>query len=150
MARPSEYTEEIGIKICKLMTAGMSLRKICELEEMPCKQTVYDWMWRFEPFLERYVRAREAQMEAYAEELTDLADNASLTAEAINKARLQIDTRKWLMSKLKAKKYGDHATLEHTGKVELQQLVIQRTPKTIDHQPTIKELPVINIDNDQK
>lgn len=45
------------------------------------------------------------QMEAMAEEILELADQAD--AETYNAQRLKVDTRKWLMSKLAPKKYGD-------------------------------------------
>ncbi len=39
--------------------------------------------------------------------------------EAIQRSRLRIETRKWLMGKLKPKKYGDKLELEHGGKIAL-------------------------------
>lgn len=141
----SELTRENVDKICELLIGGKSLAQICaENPELPKPQMVFYGLHKNPQFLEDYARAREAQTEAYALELTELADNASLSAESINKARLQIDTRKWIMSRLKPKKYGDNATLQHTGNIQVEQLVIQRTPKTIDHQPAQKPLAVID------
>ena len=143
MGRPSEYNEEIANKLCDMMISGVPLRAACEALEINT-QIVFSWIARNKEFCERYALAREAQMECYAHELTELADGTALSAEAINKARLQIDTRKWIMSKLKAKKYGDHATLQHTGNVQIEQLVIQRTPKTIEHEPKLTAIDVID------
>jgi hypothetical protein len=42
-----------------------------------------------------------------------------LNKEHIQRSRLRIETRKWLASKLKPKKYGDKITTEHTGTVGL-------------------------------
>ena len=36
--------------------------------------------------------------------------------ENIQRSRLRVDTRKWIMSKLAPKKYGDKVTQELTGK----------------------------------
>jgi hypothetical protein len=44
-------------------------------------------------------------MEAMAEEILEIADSAD--SENYNPSRLQVDTRKWLMSKLAPKKFGD-------------------------------------------
>lgn len=78
-----------------------------------------------------YARAREQQMEAMAEETLDIADETNRDtiikkgkdgseyeapdAEWIARSKLRVDTRKWLMSKLAPKKYGDKITNELTG-----------------------------------
>jgi hypothetical protein len=68
-------------------------------------------------------------MDAMADELIEIADNSGLDVlgvnpktgqpivdgEAIARARLRFDARRWLMSKLAPKKYGDKVELEHTG-----------------------------------
>jgi len=40
---------------------------------------------------------------------------APLSADVIAHKRLQIDTRKWMLSKMLPKVYGDKVTQEHTG-----------------------------------
>lgn len=72
-------------------------------------------------------RAKANQMELREDEMLEIADTACLgkktttkadgktevvTGDMVDRARLQIDTRKWLMSKLKPKKYGDRTTLQ--------------------------------------
>ena len=63
----------------------------------------------------QYARAKECQLEALAEDIVDIADSVEPISDATGKARLQIDSRKWLLSKLVPKKYGDKVTTEHTG-----------------------------------
>lgn len=62
-------------------------------------------------FLDQYVRARENQADHYADEIVDISD----TEEDWQRARIRIDARKWVASKLKSKAYGDRVTNEHTG-----------------------------------
>lgn len=61
-------------------------------------------------------------MEAMAEEILEIADDGLndfkqvdgrqvVDQENINRSRLRVDTRKWLMSKLAPKKYGDRTVL---------------------------------------
>ena len=45
----------------------------------------------------------------YADEIIEIADKTTDP----QKARVQIDSRKWIASKLKPKKYGDRQTVEH-------------------------------------
>jgi hypothetical protein len=77
----------------------------------------------------RYARAKSAQLEAIADEIVQLADESREgsktretkdgtfieTGDMVERTRLQIDTRKWLLSKLAPKKYGDRLELDHRG-----------------------------------
>lgn len=111
IGRPSLYTQELADAICEQIAEGKSLRTICRADDMPGARTVHDWLRDKPDFSQQYAKAREDQADFYADEIIALADNA----EDVNKARLQIDTRKWVASKLKAKKYGDKVTNEYTG-----------------------------------
>lgn len=97
---------------------------------MPGERTVYRWVESNESFRQKYVRAREAQAERMAEEILDIADNATndwmarfgdddggwqANGEHMQRSRLRVDSRKWLMSKMLPKKYGDKLTQEVTG-----------------------------------
>ena len=63
-----------------------------------------------------YARACEQRVEVYASEIIELADEpiAPNDNAAVQRARLRVDTRKWLMSKLAPRKYGDR--VEHVIK----------------------------------
>lgn len=130
--RPTKYTDLIAKEICARLARGESLNTICQLEQMPDKSTVYDWLHEGRgDFPNKYALAREKQMEHWAEECLEIADETSndtiiktgkngeeyesQNSEWINRSRLRVDTRKWLMSKLAPKKYGDKQTLEHSG-----------------------------------
>lgn len=122
MARPSIYSEELGLKICDLLASGMSLLQICKQKEMPDKATVFNWLGKKQAFLDNYIRAREAQMETMAHEIEEIADNEEgdfyssdkgfvPNHAKIQRDKLRVDTKKWLMSKMKPKKYGERQTL---------------------------------------
>lgn len=61
---------------------------------------------------EQYMRAREAQGDAYADKVIDTAEDPTLDA---NEKRVRIDAYKWAAGKRKPKVYGDRVTQEHTG-----------------------------------
>ena len=129
--RPSKYSAALGMEICRRMADGESLRSICRDEAMPAESTVR--MWHVEDregFSAHYTHAREAQVDRWAEEIVEIADDGSNdfmerkigdeivevpNHEHMNRSRLRVDTRKWLMSKLLPKKFGDKVTNEHTG-----------------------------------
>ena len=107
--RPSTYTEEMGDRICDLLTEGKSLRKICMGAGFPNASTVYVWLDRFPSFAEKYTRAREAATEDMLEDILEIADAKGIDPQ---EKRVRIDTRKWVMGRLKPKKYGDKQQVE--------------------------------------
>lgn len=111
--RPTAYTPELAALILNQIAAGTSLRKICEAENMPAESTVRLWATEDRNgFSAQYTRAREAQMDALAEDLLEIADDDDAD---VNRARLRVDTRKWLMSKIAPKRFGDRKTHEVSG-----------------------------------
>jgi hypothetical protein len=125
--RPSSYSPELANRICELLAGGQSLRQICAADDMPDKATVLRWLPKHDEFRDQYAHARELQTEYWAEEILEIADdgtgdtykdengNERTDHEVVARSRLRVDSRKWLMSKLAPKKYGDKVTQEVTG-----------------------------------
>ena len=121
------YPESIRLEICERIAKGESMVSICASEGMPVTSVVYNWLTVDKEFSDRYARAREQQAEHYLDEIIAISDDVSLDEiidgegnprtnhEAIQRSRLKVDTRKWAMSKLAPKKYGDKITQEVTG-----------------------------------
>src|SRR4051794_14507047 len=101
--RPSTYTDEAAAEVCKRIGLGQSVVEIGRDPAMPCEGTVYKWLIQHPRFVEAYTRAREQQAEHYADELIAIADRVAGEREssaAVHAARLAIDARKWVTSKL--------------------------------------------------
>jgi len=109
--RPSIYSDAIVNEICDALACGESILDIVERDGMPAQTTIYRWLDEKRDFREKYTRAREWQAEHNADEIVRIADKC----EDANKARLQIDARKWRASKQAPKKYGDKVTQEVVG-----------------------------------
>lgn len=121
LGRPTIYTEELGQKICKAVaTHSLGLKKLCSMFEwMPDHTTIHEWRWSNESFSNQYTKAKIAQSELMAEDCIDIADDSSqditynkfgdevCNTEFVNRARLRVDTRKWIAAKLLPKIYGD-------------------------------------------
>lgn len=120
-----------------------SLRKACAQHEVP-KGTFLGWIAEDPALADQYARAREIGLEAMAEEILDISDESgvdvfldketgkwAVNGEAVARARLRTDNRKWLLSKCLPKKYGD--ALKLTGdptdplNVTITRRVIQET-----------------------
>ncbi len=111
MARPSSYSAQTADSICNRLSAGESLLSICDNnEELPDYSTVFRWLQNFPEFRDNYAHAREVQAERHAEQILAIADDL---AEDPNSRRVRVDSRKWLLSKLIPKKYGDATMLKH-------------------------------------
>lgn len=127
--RPSDYTPELADKICSQLADGDSMRTVCKPDDMPNKATVFKWLRIHEEFNDQYVKAKEESADALTDEILDIADNSNndwmeqngdsegyrINGEAVQRSRLRIDSRKWLASKLKPKKYGDKIQQEITA-----------------------------------
>jgi len=122
--RPSSFTQDIADEICAGLAEGMSLRKVCKPDHLPCVKTIFNWFRTQEGFLQQYTRAKEESADALTDEMLDIADDGTndytvdkdgkdvLNTDHIQRSRLRIETRKWLASKLKPKRYGDKQQID--------------------------------------
>ena len=107
--RPTLYTPEIAEEICERLAAGESLLAICRDEHMPAESTVRDWaLADREGFSAKYAHARLLQAHRMADEIVDMSDDKNTET---NRSRLQVDTRKWILSKVLPKIYGEKLTV---------------------------------------
>ena len=119
------YSEEIAAKILKRLTDGESLNSICQDEGYPDESAVRQWEERdHEGFSPRYAEARRIGYSRLAEELLAITDappprldNGATDSGAVQDKRLRVDTRKWLLSKVLPKIYGDNKHVEFSGNV---------------------------------
>ena len=119
VGRPTKYSQELATRICSLVAEGASLRDIASLDGMPTRETIRTWIRDKGEFSAQYAQAKEYYADTEFERMFELADNVGATHEEIAKARLQIDVRKWALSKLLPKKYGDRIQTDHDGSVSI-------------------------------
>ncbi len=129
-----KFNETVADQICGRMSEGETLRQVCRDVAMPARSTVYRWLSKNPAFADQYARAREALVEAWADEIIDIADDGTtdyitkvgrngaeyeaVDQEHIQRSRLRVDARRWLLSKLNPGQYGDHMEVEHTGAID--------------------------------
>lgn len=138
--RPTRYTPELAAEICQRMSDGESLRGICKDEHMPPASTVRGWVLDdIEGFAERYTRARQLLAEHWAEELLDVSDEPpAVTGEGkydsayVQHQRLRVDSRKWLLSKVLPRVYGDKLDVTSDGKAVGLNIAIDLSDKQKD------------------
>ena len=145
--RPSSYTFEVSEQICEQMAGGKGLRAICAQDGMPSRPTVLRWLQDNSGFRDRYAQAREALMDWYAEEILKIAfdDSGDLIIDGdrvisghhvVARARLKIDTVRWIMAKLHPGKYGDKPAIEtNSGPITISWLPSDQAPIAPEPQP---------------
>lgn len=112
VGRPSKFSQDLAENICEQIANGKSLRAICAGDDMPSATTVFKWLNENQDFSEQYARARDRQADHYFEEIVEISDSVEADSAAVAKARLQVDARKWTLSKLAPKKYGEKTELD--------------------------------------
>lgn len=119
------YNQETADAVCKLLIDGKSLRAACrELDLAP--PTILLWTKSNKEFAEQYARAREIGYHLLADEIIEISDEADvevvtqngkeeldLSATAISRNRLRVDSRKWMLSKMLPKIYGEKLGIDH-------------------------------------
>ena len=121
-----KFNQEIFDKICDRLAEGESLRKICKDKDLPHARDVSKWLDEMPEIRPQYARARDKQHDFWAQQIMEIADeDAERDADGrrdpahVAQKRLQIDSRKWLLSKLAPKKYGDVTTIKGDGESPL-------------------------------
>ena len=125
MAYTKQQKEDIFTKVIDYISNGMSLNKALERKDVFSK-TVWLQLIKEEDKKTRYARACELRADAIFEEIIEIADNSGndkkdigdgvivIDHEAIQRDRLRVDARKWAVSKMNPKKYGDKMDIDHT------------------------------------
>ncbi len=122
--RPTVYTPEIAAEVCERLKHTGSLRKVCSAEDMPHEATVRTWVADDRGgFATHYARAREIGFGRLAEDVLEIADDGTndtyldedgeerKNRDVIERSRLRVDTRKWLLARVLPKIYGDKVAL---------------------------------------
>jgi hypothetical protein len=124
--RPSIYTEKLAAEICNRIARGESLRSICKDENMPDRASVHRWLIdkNKREFYDQYESACNIRAENMFDALTEIADN---TEGEVQRDRLRVDTRKWYLSKIMPKKFGEKMDVTSDGKA-----IVVTIPKEIN------------------
>lgn len=127
--RPSRYSPKLAERLCReIATSSKGIRTICK-EQGLTQSRVYEWLSAHKDFREQYARAKEFQCQVLFDEIVAIADTPVMgtitkrdfrgletrTGDMVERSRLRVDARKWALSKLLPKKYGDAQHLAISG-----------------------------------
>jgi hypothetical protein len=127
MAYSDVEKQTIFDEICNKIQTGRSLRSIIKDEGMPDLSTFYVWLKEDVDKSKQYAYATEARAEMIFEDILKIADENEndtyidedgkerTNHDVVNRSRLKIDARKWMLSKMIPKKYGDKVDITSDG-----------------------------------
>lgn len=145
MAYSAEQKEQLFKSIFESIENGNSLRKAL-IENKLSSSTFFIWLEEDEIKSKQYARATELRAEALLDEMMDIVDDSQhdiiptelgdgitverTNHEVIQRSRLRYDARKWLISKLNPKKYGDKTILsgDEENPLKIEQVTIFELP----------------------
>lgn len=112
--RPTIFTQELANRICHLIyTHSWGIKRLCEFyEDIPDRTTIREWRVHNKEFSAQYVLAKTTQIDFLAEDIIDISDCCAADPGSVAKARLMSDNRKWYVSKLAPKIYGDKLQID--------------------------------------
>lgn len=131
------YNEEYAASALEALKSGITLREHCRTQKKfdpkyPDPQQFYAWaVDNVAGFALRYAQARRLCLQHWAEEIIEIAEDGrndwqerrkldgtitkSVDHECVQRSKLRIDTRRWLLSKLLPHEYGDKIMHQQLG-----------------------------------
>jgi hypothetical protein len=146
------YDEELADEILDRLASGEPLNLICRDPHMPDEKSVRRWASEGEDsryyapgFGPRYARAKSMGYERLADEVIAIGDAPILfdgkpDNAMVQHARLMSENRKWLLSKMLPKQFGDKVTQELVGDAD-RPLVTRIELVPVDPRPIIDVTP---------
>jgi len=158
-----EQIESIFKTIIQRIELGESLRAILKDNGMPSRPLFFQWLKEDEIKINQYARATEIRADLEFDYMLEIADDSTndymtkviqgekvevLNTENLQRSRLRIDTRKWILARMNPKKYGEKLdqNINHSGEIKTNDLskmptdeLIKRAKaiETIENEPSI-------------
>jgi hypothetical protein len=126
--RPTVPSAALLEAICERIANGQTTSEVVRDETMPTWNVLYRWREQDEDFNRAYTIARQSCCEKWADEIIEIADDASndyvervlknggtqtvWSRENFERSRLRVDSRKWTASKVLRHVYGEKSEVD--------------------------------------
>jgi len=129
-AWPTEKVEKLLVRIALGDTLPIAAEKLnIKRKELG---GLYRLLLQDKAMRKWYDDARVLQAETFADQIIDIADdsgndrleNGRINHEVVNRSKIRVDTRKWLMGSYVKRRFGDHKHVEHSGDINVNHAVI--------------------------
>lgn len=131
-----EY-EQIFERVVEDIYRGRSLQSLIEDDHRVVSyEDFLRWIKRDSERHERFKEAQEMRTEFMAGEILEIADGVEAvdpqSNDTVNRDKLRIDTRKWLMGAHNKKRYGETKQIELGGTLQLGAILEQAQARVIE------------------
>ena len=135
--------EQVFMRAIDSIAHGKSLSQVLRDDQRDIDYNdFYRWIKKDPTRKSWFDEAQELRTEFMAGEIIEIAD-ADDSLEDVNRSKLKIDTRKWLMGAHNKKKYGATTSIEMTGGISITGALAAAQARVIDAEVidiTLKEL----------
>lgn len=121
--RKVPYSEEIGLKVCHLVSGGMSLNSIAKKPKFPSLQELYRWLREHTEFADSFELAKQERGHSIVESMVTTIEKLKKNEIDPQTAKVILENYRWLASKFVPQNYGTKAEDPVT------QVVIEMTPE---------------------
>ena len=122
----------IFMRVIDSIAHGSSLSQVLKDDQRNIDYNdFYRWIKKNPERNQLFNEAQEMRTEFMAGEIIEIADADDLL-EDVQRSRLKIDTRKWLMGAHNRKKYGEIKTVELGGSISITEALAQANARLID------------------
>jgi transcriptional regulator with XRE-family HTH domain len=118
------YSEEIADQLLEHIENGGTIASACKLDGMPSPSTLRRWrkgdgQGVSEDFAERFEKALTIRLEGFVDDLLQLPRDIDPDHPGeLQRARLECENRRWLLSKMLRKQFGDRSAVDMGGQKE--------------------------------
>ena len=124
--------EQVFMRAIDSIAHGKSLSQVLRDDQREIDYNdFYRWIKKDPTRRQLFDEAQEMRTEFMAGEIIEIAD-ADDSLEDVNRSRLKIDTRKWLMGAHNRKKYGATTSIEMTGGISITGALAAAQARVID------------------
>lgn len=143
--------EKIFDEVISLIESGKSVREIFREKDYEVTRSAFNkWLNEDEGKSDQYARATSIRADMLFDEIIEIADKQGedikevdgvkqVNHNIINRNRLQIDSRKWILSKMMPKKYGDKLDVT-SGNEKIASLATLPTSELIERAKAVQEI----------
>lgn len=129
--------QQIFERVIEGIYRGRSLQSLVEDDyRLISYEDFLRWIKRDPMRHERFKEAQEMRTEFMVGEILEIADGVnsidSAAPETVNRDKVRIDTRKWLMSAHNRKRYGEVKQVEVAGSISITEALNQAKQRVID------------------
>lgn len=120
--------DKVFLDIIQQIELGRSIKNILDDDTYPIsRSTFYSWLNENPDRIELYKKATEIRADGIFDDMLEISDdrskdyyydvngNRQQSMVAVNRSRLQLDTRKWVLGRMNPKKYSEKLDITSGG-----------------------------------